>query len=261
MQPYQIHPQEEKIIAPLFGQWQETMIWSYLQGCMGTAWVDNIQTPSAAQIVIADFCFFAGEPKEALVKNKPQESTSSLIIMVPQNEQWAKLIEKVYGKKAKQQTRYAIKKEPDIFDAKKLAAIVENLSQEYELKLINRQIYEEVRQTAWSKDLCSQFETFEAFAARGLGVVALRQNKIVSGASSYTVYRDGIEIEIDTQKEERRKGLALACGARLILECLQRNLYPSWDAQNKASVALAEKLGYHFDKEYTVYEVLEDGLQ
>ena len=32
-------------------------------------------------------------------------------------------------------------------------------------------------------------------------------------------------------------------------------LYPSWDAQNKASVHLAEKLGYEFSHEYVVYEV------
>ena len=41
----------------------------------------------------------------------------------------------------------------------------------------------------------------------------------------------------------------------LILECLERGWYPSWDAQNKESVALAEKLGYHFDYEYVAYEV------
>ena len=53
----------------------------------------------------------------------------------------------------------------------------------------------------------------------------------------------------------RRIGLASACGAKLILECINRNLYPSCDAQNKRSVALAEKLGYQFDKEYVAYEV------
>lgn len=73
---------------------------------------------------------------------------------------------------------------------------------------------------------------------------------MVSGASSYTVYRDGIEIEIDTREDERRKGLALACGARLILECLACGRYPSWDAHNKGSLALAEKLGYHPDGTY-----------
>ena len=53
----------------------------------------------------------------------------------------------------------------------------------------------------------------------------------------------------------KRKGLAYVCGSKLILECLERGLYPSWDAQNKWSVALAEKLGYHFSHEYTAYEV------
>lgn len=79
--------------------------------------------------------------------------------------------------------------------------------------------------------------------------------KIVAGASSYSRYKEGIEIEIDTKEEYRRKGLAYVCGAKLILECLKRDLYPSWDAQNKVSVALAEKLGYHFSHEYKAYEI------
>jgi len=41
----------------------------------------------------------------------------------------------------------------------------------------------------------------------------------------------------------------------LILECLSWGLYPSWDAHDMRSVALAEKLGYHLDKEYTAYLV------
>jgi RimJ/RimL family protein N-acetyltransferase len=43
----------------------------------------------------------------------------------------------------------------------------------------------------------------------------------------------------------------------LIMECLDRGLYPSWDAANKGSVALAEKLGYHFEKEYVTYEITD----
>lgn len=78
---------------------------------------------------------------------------------------------------------------------------------------------------------------------------------IVSGASSYSRYLDGIEIEIDTREEYRRKGLAYICGAKLILECLKRNLYPSWDAHNPASIALAEKLGYHFSHAYQAVEI------
>ena len=78
----------------------------------------------------------------------------------------------------------------------------------------------------------------------------------MSGASSYTRYKEGIEIEVDTIETERRKHLAtIACSA-LILNCLEEGLYPSWDAQNMNSVRLAEKLGYEFDHEYVAYEVV-----
>ena len=65
----------------------------------------------------------------------------------------------------------------------------------------------------------------------------------------------GIEIEVVTREDYRRKGLAYIGAARLLLECDKRGLYPNWDAANKMSVGLAEKLGYHFSHEYVVYKV------
>ena len=88
-------------------------------------------------------------------------------------------------------------------------------------------------------------------------MVIMKDGEIVAGASSYTRYKAGIEIQVDTLPSERRKHLAaIACSA-LILKCLEENLYPSWDAQNMNSVRLAEKLGYEFAHEYTAYEVGE----
>ncbi len=89
----------------------------------------------------------------------------------------------------------------------------------------------------------------------GLGAVLLKDGEPVSGASSYSSYQGGIEVQIITREDQRRKGLASICAAKLILECLKRNWYPSWDAKNKWSVVLSEKLGYHFDREYAAYEV------
>ena len=89
----------------------------------------------------------------------------------------------------------------------------------------------------------------------GRGVVIIKSGRLVAGASSYTRYNEGIEIEVDTVPQERRKGLATVACAALILRCLDEGLYPSWDAQNMNSVRLAEKLGYEFDHEYISYEV------
>ena len=80
----------------------------------------------------------------------------------------------------------------------------------------------------------------------------------VAGASPYAIYQNGIEIEIDTKPEYRGKGLATVCGAKLILECLERNIYPSWDAHDLRSVHLAEKLGYHLSHPYVTYELINE---
>ena len=242
-------------IVPLFKDWKETLIWSCLEGCMGDAFADNVENPKSAQIIIADFCFFAGEVNGELVSHIPSGNEQDFIIMIPQNELWAKEIAYFYGERARAVTRYAIKKEQAIFDQNYLKSIVENLDTKYELKMIDQKLFEVANAQPWSSDLCGQFADYEDYAKRGIGVAALREEEMVAGASSYTIYQQGIEIEIDTKEEYRRKGLALACGAKLILACLEKGLYPSWDAQNLGSVALAEKLGYHLDYAYAAYEI------
>lgn len=259
MSVHQLFDKEIEKIVSIFTGWNETLIWSCLQGYMGTAWVDNVNNPKSAQIVIADFCFLAGEINEELISNKPYEHKSDFIIMVPQNKKWAKSIEQVYNGNFTKVTRFAIKKEPEVFDTRKLEGFVKKRSKVYGIKLIDKAIFEILKENEWSSDLCSQFNDFEEYQKKGIGVVILHNGVPVSGASSYTVYRDGIEIQIDTRKDYRRKGLALVCGAKLILMCIEKKLYPSWDAQNKGSVALAEKLGYHLDKEYSAYEITAFG--
>ena len=203
-----------------------------------------------------DFAFYAGNPSEELVKYKPESCKQDFIIMVPQNAGWAELIEKCYGDKAKKVTRYAIKKEMNIFDVKKLQQAIDSFQSGYVLKKMEETEYNMCKKNTWANDLVSQYKNYKDYKNLGLGIAVLKDGELVAGASSYSRYDKGIEIEIDTQEDHRRKGLAYACGAKLILECLEEGLYPSWDAQNKWSAALAEKLGYHFSHEYVAYEIM-----
>lgn len=244
-----------KDASALFGQWEETLIWSCLQGVMGNIYADDVNHPTAVMAIIGDFTFFAGKPSVELVSYKPDWRTQDFMIMVPQNEDWKNTITEFYGNRAKVVSRYATKKEPDIFDREKLKKAVFSLESGYTIHMINEQLYQMCKAETWSADLVSQFQNYEDYRKLGLGAVILKDNIIVSGASSYSRYWEGIEIEIDTREEYRQKGLAYVCGAKLILECLERNLYPSWDAQNLISVALAEKLGYHYSHTYTVVEI------
>lgn len=238
-------------VEHLFDGWEETMILSCLQGIMGSLYAPDGACPRSSAAQINDFCFLAGAPCAELAAFFAGKG----LILTPQNEEWVRMIESVFGNRAVQQTRYAIKKEANCFDAQNLKRLRQGLPEQYALHPIDREWYHRCLAAGWSRDLVSGFPTYGEYERLGLGFVITENGTVVSGASSYSRYRDGIEIEIDTKPEYRRRGLAAVAGAALILECLRREWYPSWDAHNKASVALAEKLGYSFSHEYPVYDI------
>ena len=235
--------------AHLFDGWKETLIYSCLQKVMGKIFVTDQDSPKAVMAFVGCFAFYAGEPDKELVMNRPD----GFVIMVPQNKAWEACIEECFPS-AKKVIRYAIKKDTQ-FDKEKLRDLVAGLPEGYELKAIDAKIYDMCLKEPVTRDFVSTFDSKKEYLEMGRGMVILKSGRIVAGASSYTRYKDGIEIEVDTAEEERRKGLATVVSAALILRCLEEGLYPSWDAQNRISVHLAEKLGYEFDHEYAAYEV------
>ncbi len=240
--------------AELFEDWEESILWSCLQGVMGAIYVDDVDNPATVKAVLGDFAFLAGTPNEELIRHETWKG----LILVPRDEAWAQCIERTLEKAVKPALRYAILKEEKVFDIDKLKQYAQMLPKGYKLATIDEQVYRKCLEEEWSADLVKQFETYEKFDRYALGVIALKENEIVAGASSYSAYDKGIEIEVDTKEEYRRKGLATACAAQLILKCLEKELYPSWDAANLWSVALAEKLGYHRGEAYMIYEVIKE---
>ena len=249
--------EETECAEQLFCGWNETLIWSCTQKVMGEIYADDREKPESAVAVLGDFRFLGGVPKKEVALYEPEGVSRKFQIIVPRNQAWEKLVEEVFGDKAVRITRYATKKEPGIFDTEKLETVVESLKAGDSLRMIDEALYHRCREQKWSRDLVSQYESYEKYRELGIGAVVLRDGVLAAGASSYSSYRGGIEIEIDTKEEYRRQGLAYACGAKLILECIGRGLYPSWDAHNLRSLALAEKLGYHFDNEYVAYEAVD----
>ena len=88
-------------------------------------------------------------------------------------------------------------------------------------------------------------------------MLALRDGVPVAGAGTYVACAGAIEIEADTREDHRRRGLARACCARLILACLDRGITPGWDAHTPASLSLAEQLGYRLESPYPAFAVSE----
>ena len=238
--------------AFLFEGWEETLIYSCLQKVMGKIFVSDLEDPKSAMAFVGCFAFVVGEPDAEILKGKPD----GFVIMVPQTDSWAALIEKCFPDAVKR-TRYAIRKDTK-FDVEKIKEMASKLPERYELKRIDSEIYDMCMKDPVYRDFVSAFGSKENYLELGRGLVILKDGRIVAGASSYTRYKEGIEIEVDTCEEERKNGLATVVCANLILNCLDEGLYPSWDAHNPISVHLAEKFGYEFSHEYVAYEVCSE---
>lgn len=124
-------------VKKLFDGWNETLIFSCLQNVMGKIYVTNPEQPKSALAFVGCFGFYAGVPDRELVLNKPE----GFVIMTPQNNEWAALIEECYPS-AKKATRYAIKK-GTAFDRTILKNEILTLPAGYELRKIDADIYEQ----------------------------------------------------------------------------------------------------------------------
>lgn len=245
-------------ILPLFHYVSDTLIRSCTEGYMGNAWADDDICPSCAQVIVGDFCYFGGdahhpEAKE-LVRHIPESYQKTSLFMIPENSEWGHLIEEEYPERFEKLVRYAMKSNPD-FHRYELFSIASTLPEGYVMSKINSSLYEQILKEDWCRDFCGNFENVNHFLKNGLGVVIRHDGQIVAGASSYTIYTGGIEIEVATHKDYRRQGLATICSAQLILECLKRKLIPYWDAANLISVKTARRLGYQLNYSYDTYEI------
>lgn len=241
-------PQRAK---PLFGNWQETVIWSAVDGIMGDIYANDDLTAACA--ALGDFAFIASpamdEDAVQAVLRKVKAETDHELFLVAADENLFAMCKNLLGD-VKSGWRYGFRKN-NSFEPEKLKAFVSELPEDYTLSGMTPEIWAQITEKkGWMWDFISNFPDYETFEELALGVFALKNGEIVCGASSYSAYNGGIEIEIATHEAHRRKHLARACAAQLILNCLERGWYASWDAANLNSAALAQQLGYRFSHTY-----------
>ncbi len=239
---------------------RDVLLRGAVEGTMGRVWVPGLESPSCCLVVVGDFAYLLGLPPKGRsgldLKSQIYESASGAFLY-PQNALWQEWMEETFEGQVRQVTRYALKRDQHHFDIptlkKYMAAVPENVR----IRRIDEKIYHLTQKEEWSRDLCYNFESARDFLEKGFGYVAMRRRELLAGCSAYGVSEGMMEIEVDTRRDMRRQGLALACSAAFVLECLERQIIPNWDAVNLQSVGLAEKLGYVYDHEYQVYMLKE----
>ena len=209
-------------------------------------------------MLLRDLCYLLGE----LTSNNIDFTIDELIekckgkVIITYDNSWISIIESFDSNRLRRFSRYSIKKELDVFQKDVLNSYINEIGSEFYINKIDESLYFEVLKDNFMADCCSNYSSLEEFLKHGIGYAIVHNGEIISAASSYSYCEGSIDITIGTKDEYRRKGLALAVASKLILDCIEKNIYPRWDAANLQSVALATKLGYNFDKEYEVFYIV-----
>lgn len=250
--------EKEKLsqVASLFDGIEDSMVKACLQGYLGNAYVEKLDNPRAGLIVSGEYSFFGGDPNtneaDYLIRNlfTVNKSESTVGIFSETKPDWEKKLLSITQNNPTVLKRFGIVQRDYDFDDSILQGYIDSLEKGLILTKFNEDIYNQAMKEDWSKEFCEIFPSAQDYLARGIGFAVLDNGKLVSGASSQTVYDGGIEIQVATDENYKKRGLALVCSAALIQECVKRKIRPCWDAANLISKKMALKLGYEYKGEY-----------
>lgn len=231
--------------------WKEENRWEMTDCCFdnplaqGSFWVDRLEQPQQAAVLLGDFLFLQGRAdctflRQAVVQN-------GLLLMGKQD--WLDCAKKSFVQ-TKEYLRYRFDGSNLLQNREKLRAWRDCLPRGMKLQKIDEEWFARCRQEEWMRDFVSQYRSFEEYRSTAGGWLLLAGERPVSGASCYLSSRKGFAIQVQTDEQHQGHGYAKIVSAALILEGLRLGLYPDWDADNPASAALAQSLGYRLQQSY-----------
>lgn len=248
----QLDPHNRTVLTPLFAKHQHmrTIIGAILETDFGTAVTDDPVNPHVAKLT-TEFNFVGGDANHPAATELVKNLCGTTIVP---NHQWRNLLYEIHDEQIKVHHRYACDGSKLSIDH--LQPLVDKLNPDFAIKKIDRQLATQIRDDV-TPDLIDNFGSVNDFLAQGFGycVVQSETGRIVCGVSTFAVCGNDIEVEIDTHPDFRRKGLATAVAARMLIYCLQNNITPHWDGHNPTSSRLAQRLGYKVLASYETYSI------
>lgn len=245
-----LEKEQYQLVQELFSDPRFHMTKSVFQELEGEIYVNDINEISFACVFLKSFCFINGVCSKEMAFNFFNWLPKTARIINP-GENWEEQTREFFIDKYECYKRYCMKKISE-FSKENLLNYINKLDPKYSIKKIDIDMYNKIQEIG-DKSFCTNLGMTYEYDKNGIGFVCLEQKEIVGVATSNIIYRDGIEINIKVNPDKRRQGIAKAISAKLILECINKNIYPSWDAANEKSLALAKQLGYEVDKSYNVY--------
>ena len=237
----------------LFKTWKKNMVLYGLKSQIGTVYRNSDGTTSFYDI--GNFLYLAGELNSRFWEDFVRQYGLDYKIIISEDTKWQDFLHQQVGLISF--TRYSFKDKAN-FQVEFLNDLVSQLEKGYNIVPIDNRIYNCLSEEEWSQDLQGDFESYQDFALKGgFGFVILKNNEVIAGISSGLVYREAVEVEVATRPNEQGNGFTKKLGAAMILESLNRDMFPLWDAHNEASKKVAEFLGYELVEPYEAFELEE----
>ena len=192
----------------------------------GRAFVPTLESPSCCLVLTGGFSYLVGMPP----------------------------IETKFSGRFRTVSRYLLRAPEEGFDFKALELRTE-VPAEYEIREVTAPLFKLLGELRFSENLTASFADADVFAAYGIGYVALQDKVPVSACLACVHSEEIMDVKAATEKGYRHKGLASASGASLLLRFKEKARIPDWDADSLFSASLGERLGYHTEREYKVYQI------
>jgi GNAT superfamily N-acetyltransferase len=219
-----------------------------IEGQHGKVLADAHENPSIYALVIGPFWYFAGDTSGASARELAAEFPPYALLM-PSAPGWLETVQAVFGERLTAFTRYSFSS-ADLSE-EHLNSLLAQSKHRDAILLIDEKLASHLASLPDSPFDLSDFDSAADFAARAPGFTLLDGEKLIGLAYASLVCSQGIEVSIFVEESYRRQGAATALAARLLLASLERGLRPNWDAANRESCNLAEKLGYRPVESYT----------
>jgi RimJ/RimL family protein N-acetyltransferase len=223
-----------------------------LEGVNGDAFVDDVDAPRVAKLVLSDFHMVAGDPAAPTARTVLAAVPAGDWVACP--EPWEELLWE--SERPMMVTERFAFTAPEGWDMERVRATKSGLPPGFSLVRVTADTVAEFGEL--NESFVENFGTLERFLEQGVGFAVrdLETDRLVAGCSSFAISSRSLEFEIETHRDYERRGLALVTGSALIEWCVENGLEACWDAAHEGSARLAERLGFVDGRAYYAYRAI-----
>jgi len=234
--------EERADLAPLFADlvWPRSMIDAVLEGCVGTVTAGAGDAPGVAALHAQVFHLLGGDPSLPAAADLVQSLPAGQLVVG--SAAWYALVKE--RRERAPESWYWRTYDHTRLDASELKRLAGGAHAAYEILPLDAGLLSRVSQNRDQTETEHAFRSDAELLESGFGYCAVQEDRVRSVAVTFTRSSSAVEAQINTHQEHRRRGLATATCASLVLRALEEGLEPHWSAANRRSEGLAEKLGF-----------------